>query len=193
MCKYLEAFVVLIIVIPLSLGYQQNLFLIQGSMWDLGKDCVTLFRAVVRDTPFCVPDTLWVSSLCFNGVAIKYGSTEQDWLCDDALLDSEKDVICGVYHVYTGKWSPIQLIMNPGRYSSICYQMMYIERVRQRTYPGGLRHLLSLQVGCILDTGLMAVGIGSNNNYVQLPMDQLYCIVLLNGSIEWRYTSPFAN
>ena len=58
MCKYLEAFVVLIIVIPLSLGYQQNLFLIQGSMWDLGKDCVTLFRAVVRDTPFCVPDTL---------------------------------------------------------------------------------------------------------------------------------------
>ena len=39
----------------------------------------------------------------------------------------------------------------------------------------------------------MAVGIGSNNNYVQLPMDQLYCIVLLNGSIEWRYTSPFAN
>ena len=45
--------------------------------------------------------------LLSNSVAIKYGSTEQDWLWDDALLDSEKDVICGVYHVYTGKWSPI--------------------------------------------------------------------------------------
>ena len=47
------------------------------------------------------------SDVLSNGVAIKYGSTEQDWLWDDALLDSEKDVICGVYHVYTGKWSPI--------------------------------------------------------------------------------------
>ena len=70
---------------------------------------------------------------------------------------------------------------------------MRIERVGQQTYPGGLRHLLSLQVGCILDTGLMAASIGSNSDYAQLPMDQLYCIVLLNGSIEWHYTSPFAN
>ena len=83
--------------------------------------------------------------------------------------------------------------MNPGRYSSICYQTMRIERVGQRTYPGGLRHLLSLQVGCILDTGLMAASIGSNSDYAQLPTDQLYCIALPNGSIEWRYTSPFAN
>lgn len=40
-----------------------------------------------------------------SGLAVRCGSKEQDWLWDDALSDLEKDTICGVYPIYTGKWS----------------------------------------------------------------------------------------
>ena len=44
-----------------------------------------------------------------HGHAVKCGNDKQNWLWDDALSDQDRDIICGVYKVYTSQFFSLHL------------------------------------------------------------------------------------
>ena len=39
-----------------------------------------------------------------HGHTVKCGNDKQNWLWDDALSDQDRDIICGIYKVYTSQF-----------------------------------------------------------------------------------------
>ena len=101
------------------------------------------------------------SDVLKNGIVVKCSNDQESWLWDDALLDSDKDVICGVYRVYTSQL--LTCAMMAYLIPSMCFQMIQTGKGRQWICLGGLSHLLSQQVAYILDIGLPAANIGSKH------------------------------
>lgn len=67
-----------------------------GIVWRLARDCIgDDSESIVLGGPSC--------DVLAKGMAIKHGKNEDDWLWDDAICDRERDITCGVYHVYTGE------------------------------------------------------------------------------------------
>ena len=44
-----------------------------------------------------------------HGHMVKCDNDKQNWLWDDALLDQDRDIICGVYKVYTSQFFLLRL------------------------------------------------------------------------------------
>ena len=124
----------------------------RGIIWRLAIDGLgPLAETLILDGPS--------SDVLKNGVAVKCSNDQESWLWDDALSDSDKDVICGVYRVYTSQL--LACAMMAYLIPSMCFQMIQTGKGRQWICLGGLSHLLLQQAAYILDIGLPAANIGS--------------------------------
>ena len=73
-----------------------------GIIWRLAADGLgSLSESLVLDGPSL--DVLQ------HGHAVKCGNNKQNWLWDDALSDQDRDIICGVYKVYTSQFFSLRL------------------------------------------------------------------------------------
>ena len=73
-----------------------------GIIWQLAVDGLgSLSESLVLDGPSL--DVLQ------HGHAVKCGNDKQNWLWDNALSDQDRDIICGVYKVYTSQFFLLRL------------------------------------------------------------------------------------
>ena len=82
--------------------YRHAALLEGGIIWQLTVDGLgSLSESLVLDGPSL--DVLQ------HGHAVKCGNNKQNWLWDDALSDQDRDIICGVYKVYTSQFFSLRL------------------------------------------------------------------------------------
>ena len=125
-----------------------------GIIWRLAINGLgSLVETLILDSPS--------SDVLKNGIVVKCSNNQESWLWDDALSDSDKDVICGVYRVYTSQL--LACAMMAYLIPSMCFQMIQTGKGRQWICLGGLSHLLLQPEAYTLDIGLPAVNIGSKH------------------------------
>ena len=125
-----------------------------GIIWRLAINGLgSLVETLILDSPS--------SDVLKNGIVVKCSNNQESWLWDDALSDSDKDVICGVYRVYTSQL--LACAMMAYLIPSMCFQMIQTGKGRQWICLSGLSHLLLQPEAYTLDIGLPAVNIGSKH------------------------------
>ena len=73
-----------------------------GIIWRLAVDGLgSLSESLVLDGPSL--DVLQ------HGHTVKCGNNKQNWLWDDALSNQDRDIICGIYKVYTSQFFLLHL------------------------------------------------------------------------------------